>query len=123
MPHITVEYSANILDDVDIKNLLSQVNKFLAGTGLFNLNDIKSRAIEHDMYVIGDGDSARAFVTVNVCILSGRDERVKKQLSDGVLKLLETSFPKTLAEQKASLTVQISEIDKDSYGKLTSYDD
>ena len=121
MPHCVVEYSDNIADDFDIKNLLSQINQYLAGTELFNLNDIKSRAVCHDLYVIGDGDESRSFVTINLSILSGRDEVVKKQLSDGLLRLLEKNFPLTLSKQKASLTVQRSEMDKGSYRRIVSY--
>ena len=122
MPHCILEHSDNIVDQVDFTHLLLDVNELLAGTGLFKLDDIKSRAICHNLYVIGDGAPDRTFVTINICILSGREEVVKIELSNTVLKLLERLFPRTLAETRCSLTVRITDMHRNSYAKTTSYE-
>ena len=77
----------------------------MADTGLFKLRGIKSRVIAHDLFVIGDGAADRTFITMNLCILEGRDDSVKKYISNSLSKLLERYFPKTIAETKCSLTV------------------
>ena len=120
MPHCVLEYSDNIVDQPDFYALLHQVHEFLAGTGMFKLADIKSRVLRHDLFIVGDGSRDRAFVTMNVCIFGGRDEATKAKISNGVLQVLQQHFPKTFAERRCSLTVQISDIDRDSYAKLTS---
>ena len=76
MPHCILEHSNNIVDQPDFHKLLRQVHEFLAGTGLFKQADIKSRVLCHDLFVVGDGARDRAFVTMNVCIFSGRDDVV-----------------------------------------------
>jgi 5-carboxymethyl-2-hydroxymuconate isomerase len=121
MPHCILEYSNNVVDQPDLNELLLQIHEFLAGTGLFKQADIKSRAFCHDLFVVGDGARDRAFVTMNVCIFSGRDDATKAQLSQGVLQVLEQHFPKTLVERRCSITVRITDIHRDSYGKLTGY--
>lgn len=118
MPHCILEYSNNIVDRPDFKILLQEINKYLAGTGLFKLNDIKSRVIGHDLFVVGDGSKDRTFITMNISILSGRDNSIKKDISDSLLKLLAQYFPKTLAVTHCSLTVQITDIQRDSYGRI-----
>lgn len=122
MPHCILEHSDNIVDPVDFRQLLSELNELLAGTGLFKLNDLKSRAICHDLYVIGDGAPDRSFVTVNICALSGRADEVKASITNSVLKLLERFFPRTLAETRCSLTVRITDMHRDSYARAVSYD-
>lgn len=123
MPHCIIEYSDNVVDPVDLKQFMLEINDYLASTGYFKLNDIKTRVLKSEQYVIGDGDPIRTFVTVNLLILSGRDDTVKKELSDGLLKILEKHYPKTVATTKASLTVQITDMHKGSYGRIKSYDD
>ncbi len=120
MPHCILEYSNNIVDQVDFRKLLLEINQFLAETGLFKLSDIKSRVIAHDLFVIGDGAPDRTFITMNLCILEGRDNSVKKDISNSLSKLLERSFPKTIAETKCSLTVRITDMHRESYGKVVS---
>ncbi len=120
MPHCILEHSDNIVDQVDFRKLLSEINQLLAGTGLFKLNDIKSRAVCHELYVTGDGAPDRTFVTANLCILSGRDDTVKKDLSGSILKLLERFLPRTLVETRCSVTVRITDMHRDSYARTVS---
>ncbi len=120
MPHCIIEYSSNISDLPDFTKLLTDVNQMLANTDLFKLNDIKSRIIKHNLYLIGDGDSKRAFVTMNLQILDGRPDDIKVDLSRKALAILKQYFPKTLMHNKASLTVQITDMHRLSYCKEIS---
>ena len=122
MPHCILEYSNNIVDQPDFRKLLLEVHEFLVSTGQFKLADIKSRVLCHDIFVIGDGASDRAFVTMNVCMLGGRDDSVKTTVSKGVLQLLGMHFPRTFAEKRCSITARITDIHRDSYGKMDSFE-
>ena len=121
MPHCILEYSDNIIENPNSHEILGIINKKLAETKLFSLNDIKSRILVHHDFVVGDGDSDRAFVTINLSILSGRNDEIKKKLSDTLLNCLEEYFSESLNKLKLSLTVQISELDKNTYGRLKNY--
>ncbi|NJO88885.1 MAG: hypothetical protein HC831_07950 [Chloroflexia bacterium] len=79
MPHCILEYSNNICEQPNPSFIFNQIHKALFSTGLFDLNDIKSRIIIHNDFLIGDGDIKRAFVTLAVEILSGRDEITKRK--------------------------------------------
>ncbi|MBP1771389.1 MAG: hypothetical protein H6P99_552 [Holophagaceae bacterium] len=127
MPHCILEASGNLLDQPDWAGLLRAVNRTLADTGLFAAADIKSRFLRHEVFVVGDetpGDAEqgpeRAFVTLNVQILSGRSDEVKAQLSEALLPLLAAALPRSLAGQRLSLTVQISDLHRPSYRRQTS---
>ncbi len=121
MPHCVLETSDNILENISKKELLLQINNCLAETGLFNINDIKSRYVVHRDYVIGDADKNRAFVALNVAILSGRSKETKIMISNKCLDLLKSRFKESLKRLKLSLTVQITEMGKESYAKEKSY--
>jgi 5-carboxymethyl-2-hydroxymuconate isomerase len=120
MPHCILEASDNLLDQPDWSGLLRTVNQTLAGTGLFQLADIKSRFLRHGTYAIGDGAPDRAFVTLTVQILDGRADEVKAQLSDLLLEALKPAFPATSAAMRFSLTVQIADLHRPSYRRHTT---
>jgi len=92
----------------------------LVGTGVFNLMDIKSRAVEHDLYVVGDGDTNRAFAALTINIFSGRPDDVKANIAESALQLLKDAFNTTLQEKKCSITVQIGDIHRESYRRIDS---
>jgi 5-carboxymethyl-2-hydroxymuconate isomerase len=121
VPHCIFEYSANIADEPDWPQILKQVHQGLISTGQFVAGDIKSRVIRHDDYRIGNGEDNQSFVTVNLQILDGRSDEIKREISRMALEILVAAFPKSLAEQKCSITVQISEIHRASYQRHVSY--
>jgi 5-carboxymethyl-2-hydroxymuconate isomerase len=120
MPHCILEYSSNINDKINLKKLLHDINTMLAGTGPFNLMDIKSRAVEHDLYVVGDGDPNRAFAGLTISIFSGRPDDVKANITESALQLLKDAFNTTLQEKKCSITVQLVDIHRESYRRINS---
>ena len=120
MPHCILEYSANIVDRPDMARLFNDIHDALMATGVFTLADIKSRAIRHEEYFIGDGDPERAFVTLNVQILVGRSDDVKALITEAATEVLKRAFPESLRQLKCSLTAQVSEIHRGSYRRYLS---
>ncbi|MGD0831892.1 MAG: 5-carboxymethyl-2-hydroxymuconate Delta-isomerase [Terracidiphilus sp.] len=121
MPHCIFEYSANIADDSDWHKIMMKVHETLISTGQFVTMDIKSRVVRHENFVIGDGENNQSFVTLDIRILDGRSDDIKNEITKAALEVLVDEFPKSLAEQKCSITVQISEIHRASYQRHVSY--
>ena len=115
MPHCILEYSANAVDEPDWRETLAALHRVLVATGLFVLDDIKSRVVRQGDFLVGDGRSARAFVALEIQILSGRSDEVKGEICDAALQVLLRAFPQTVASPTTSFTVQISEIHRPSY--------
>lgn len=79
MPHIVVEYTANIRDDAHVPALLRTINATLiAQGGVFPTGGIRSRAIELHDYCVADGTHDDAFVHVTLKIAAGRSDATKK---------------------------------------------
>lgn len=115
MPHLVIEYSAN-LPGFDAAATLAACNDFLAGTGHFAEADIKSRAVRHEHFLVGTASDGRAFVHATLWLLSGRPENVKQALGRGVLEALEATFikPDGLDVQ---LSVQLQDMERSTYAK------
>ncbi len=121
MPHCLLEYSSNIIEKNKSRDALQAIHTALDKTGLFQLADIKSRAVEHKDFFIGDGNESRAFVALTVSILSGRSDETKRSVSSACLEALKKIFSESLSSLKLSITVQIKELDKNSYVREISY--
>jgi 5-carboxymethyl-2-hydroxymuconate isomerase len=121
MPHCIFEYSANVADKPDWPQIIRKLHDSLISTGQFVAGDIKSRVIRHDNFLIGDGQNNQSFVALNLQILAGRSDEFKRGLSQMASEILVLALPKTLAEQKCSITVQVSEIHRASYQRHVTY--
>lgn len=117
MPHLTLEYSANLSDALDPPALLAGINAELAASGHFAEPDIKSRATRLDDYLIGLHNNGRGFVHVRLAILSGRTPEVKKELSAAVLAALQAGVP-AVDGMAIQLSAEIVDLDRPSYAKV-----
>ena len=92
MPHLTIEYSANLAADVDIQALVDGLHEAAIETGVFPLGGIRTRAAARQHYRIADGDPGHAFVHVVLRIAAGRDaatrERAGQHVFDALTRLL-----------------------------------
>jgi len=111
MPHCIIEYAKDIEKSVKPQQMLKAVFQGASQSQLFSKDtDIKTRAIAYDHYQIAD--KKVDFVHVTIKILSGRTLVQRQHLSSLVLsELVALNF------SDSSLTIEIVDIDKDSYEK------
>ncbi|UVL10455.1 5-carboxymethyl-2-hydroxymuconate Delta-isomerase [Pseudomonas rhodesiae] len=117
MPHLHLEYTAN-LTDLAVEKTLLRLNNVLMASGQFGSEfDIKSRALKVESFQVGTSLSPRAFIAVKLSLLSGRSPQVKKQLSESLLAALQdvTEWP---ADMQVQLSVQLVDMDRESYSKV-----
>jgi 5-carboxymethyl-2-hydroxymuconate isomerase len=120
MPHIVLEYSANLELPPDFNQVLLEIHELLPKVGPFDPLSLKGRVIKHEVFRIADGEEKTAFVHLQVAIMEGRSEEVRQTVSSALLKLLETIFDSQLKKQKLSITVEIRELNRNSYSKSSS---
>ncbi|MBB3213897.1 5-carboxymethyl-2-hydroxymuconate isomerase [Herbaspirillum sp. Sphag1AN] len=118
MPHVTLEYTDNLIS-LDTRKILLKLNTALAASGHFEEEDIKSRSIKLDDYVVGTSaeQKTRGFLNVRLAILSGRTDSVKKQLSE--IAIAEArDFCQGYPGMRIQLSVEVVDIDRSAYSKL-----
>lgn len=118
MPHCIIEHSISL----DAQKLLPLVFASVKNSQLFAADgsDIKVRAMAYQHYWVGQnnlghsnvGQSQADFVHVVLKILSGRTTEQKQQLAQFVLTAL-----LQLQHQGCSYTVEVVDMDRDSYAK------
>jgi len=112
MPHCIIEFSNALKKQIDIETLMDKVTEGSLTSGLFEAKDVKTRAIGFD-YFQSAGQSEQAdFIHVEVKLLAGRNKLQRKLLSKSVLDAI-----LSLNLNKISITVEINDIDTQSYAK------
>lgn len=117
MPHIVIEYSGNLIEKSINSDHLRDLHSLLIEVGPFKLNDIKSRAIKHDTYCVSDGADENAFIHLQLAILPGRSVETKRIVTERLLQYLKEKFVRSSAVLKCSYSVEIRELDLDTYAK------
>jgi 5-carboxymethyl-2-hydroxymuconate isomerase len=84
MPHIIVEYSGNLREQMNVSGLIDRVHEVALDTGVFPLGGLRTRASERSHYRIADGHPDNAFVHVVLRIGHGRDLATKQQAAQSV---------------------------------------
>ena len=108
MPHLTLEYTANL--DFEIQPLLARLHSELVATGAINLKGLKSRTVRHSDYRIADGNPDYALVHVNLLIREGRPPEVRKDIAERIMAVLKETFGDRFESSHLSLSVDIKEM-------------
>ena len=113
MPHIIVEYAEQLANDEQIAGLLQSVHQSVTESGLFEASHIKTRAYPFRLYTHAGGNDP--YIHIQARIKSGRNADNKKHLAEAILAGLSTlNIPASV------MTVEIIDMDRDSYAKYTS---
>jgi len=117
MPHLVLEYSANVPDEPDFDIVLRRLHEAMTTAGPFDLANVKSRAVRHERFRVADGAPDRAFVHLTVSVLAGRDGAALRSTAEALLAVLRESFPRARAERRCDLILEIREMRRDLYSK------
>jgi 5-carboxymethyl-2-hydroxymuconate isomerase len=111
MPHLTVEYSANLKRQVDILKLVETVHQAALRTGVFEVAAVRTRAAGRDYYAIADGHPDNAFVAISVRVAPGRPpetrRRVGQEIFDATCEFLKNVYKTT----PLAISLEVQEID------------
>lgn len=111
MPHVIVEYSANLEPDVSVRRLVDALHRAALDTGVFPLGGLRTRAERRDVYAIADGDPDNAFVAVLARIGQGRDDATRLRVARDLMRVLEAETAEVFRARGLGLTVEVQVID------------
>jgi len=115
MPHLILEYSANLLPAFEPKQALHRMNTVLLASGEFVPDHIKSRALRVDDFLVGD-EAPGGFLHASLHLLSGRDDRTKLRLTEGLVAALRSCVTPAI-QQRVQITAEACDMDRSSYSK------
>lgn len=117
MPHLTLEYSSNVVIDADLVSLFADLHDILEQTGGVRRDNCKSRARMADDFLVGSGGRRDAFVHLDIRLLDGRSVDVRQRIARQARDVLTTRFAKSATALDLQVTVEVREIDRRFYSK------
>ncbi len=115
MPHLTIEYTANIEAAADMPGLCQRLCSVLttlkddAGGPLFPVAGTRVMARPAAHFAVADGQPDRAFIFILARITAGRTAGLKQRAGDALLAAAQAHLAPVFAAQALGLTLQIDE--------------
>ena len=116
MPRIIVDYSSNVKEEIG-NDFFAKCHQIFVDTGRFQIEDLKSRAIKHNNFRIADGAEDKAFISIHLRIMEGREEAFRTDLANFIMIYAKAYFKRSIEELDLNLTCYVSEITKATYVK------
>ena len=111
MPHLIVEYSANLDADLAPPALAAAIHAAALETGVFPIGGCRTRLARREVYVIGDGHADNRFIHVQARIGAGRSAEVRQKAAEHIFARLKAVTADIYAKAPLGLTLEVVEID------------
>ena len=111
MPHLMIDYSANVEPDVDMGALCDTLRDVAASIDEFPLAGVKVRAVRVDHYSIADGNPEHGFIDISVRIREGRDMETKQNAAQKIFDAANEFVADLMQRQSLALSLELRDID------------
>ena len=126
MPHLKIEYTANLDQHADIGALCTALSHTLVtltdanGVLVFPLYGTRVLAYPAAQYAVADGEQGRAFVYMNMRVTPGRSDELVTAVGDAVLAAANAHLAPLLDKLPLRLTLHIDATPPAYEGKFSS---
>ncbi len=111
MPHILIEYSANVVDHHDVDALVTTIHEAAEATGIGPLGGLRTRAVAREKYRIADGHPNNAMIAIVARVGPGREPDEKVAFIATVLDAAEARIAADDGPLAIAWSMEIQEID------------
>jgi 5-carboxymethyl-2-hydroxymuconate isomerase len=117
MPHLAIEYSANLRPGGDIAGLLPKLARCLVefradGKPVYPAGGVRVRAYEASDYCIAGGLPDAGFVHATLKIGRRRTPETVRATGDALFEIVKAHFAPLMAKQGLALSLYIDEVDE-----------
>lgn len=109
MPHLIVEYSANIEERIALDALLDKLHTCALATGVFPLGGLRIRAHRADAYRIADKAPENGFVHLTALIGHGRPLDVQQRAGEALFAVVTEHLAVLYAESPLAISLNVQE--------------
>ncbi len=111
MPHLIIEYSANIESRMDLDGLLDKLHAAALETGVFPRGGLRVRAFRADRYRIADCYDDNAYVHVTAMIGHGRPLDVRERAGQHLFGCITAHLADLFDASPLAISFNIQEFD------------
>jgi 5-carboxymethyl-2-hydroxymuconate isomerase len=115
MPHVTIQYTANLDPEAKMDALCATLAEVICaqrdgdGARLYPIGGTRVLAYPAGTFAVADGAPDRAFVYLNVRIAPGREPARVKATGEALIAAVRSHFETLFASRPLGITLQIDE--------------
>ena len=114
MPHLVIEYTANLETEGDLPGLVRAAAAILVkqrheDRPVYPIGGVRVRALRLDTWCMADGAADYAFVHARLTVGSGRPEAVRKATGDALFDCMKAHFADLYARRLLALSLEMGE--------------
>jgi 5-carboxymethyl-2-hydroxymuconate isomerase len=113
MPHLNIEYSANLEEVLDVQALVDRIHETALETGIFPLGGVRTRAEARKYYRIANGNPHAGYIHLMVRIGAGRDVETRRRAGDRIFGALCDFMDELYRSRPLALSFELHEIPPD----------
>lgn len=111
MPHIHIDYSANLETRLDVAGLCRLLRDAAVATGVLPSEGLRVRAIKADHVVIADGNPDHAYLDISIRLRGGRSAEAKARATAAIFAAAEAYCAGVMATTSLMLSMEMRDID------------
>ncbi|MFS2123687.1 5-carboxymethyl-2-hydroxymuconate Delta-isomerase [Pseudomonas sp. Pseusp97] len=112
MPHITIDYTANLTDDLQPLGLPRKLHEAAQALGVFPINGLRTFARVIEEYRVGANTKNEAFINIQIRIAPGRPEELRQRIVDTLFATAEQTLATLIEKRPIGLQLEITEFDR-----------
>ncbi|MEP9317824.1 5-carboxymethyl-2-hydroxymuconate Delta-isomerase [Pseudomonas sp. LABIM340] len=112
MPHIAIDYTANLADDLASLGFAQKLHEAAQSLGVFPINGLRTFARAIGEYRVGANSKNEAFINIQVRIAPGRPEELRQRIVDTLFATAEQTLAALIEKRPIGLQLEITELDR-----------
>ena len=116
MPHIHLETTADLDENVNVPDILEALTVALSSHETIPSKSVKAFHTLRSVWVMGEGAPA-GFAHCEIAVLEGRPLDLKQKIATSMMAVMRDQFSESLSAEAVSVTLELREMDKDTYQK------
>lgn len=120
MPHLIIDYSANMETRCDIAQLCDHMRRTMLETGVFPEAGIRVRAFRANHCSVADGDNRHGYIDMQLRIGAGRNAETRAQAAQSLFDAASDFLDAAFAADPLALSLSLEEITSETSHKRNS---
>jgi len=117
MPHLIIEYSSNLENDIDFSELVRVMHETAVSIEALPIGGIRTRAVQRDNFRVADGHPDNGFINTTLRIAEGRSFEVQKGAGATLFAALKDFVAGAYQRRPLALSLEIQKIDPETRWK------
>jgi 5-carboxymethyl-2-hydroxymuconate isomerase len=111
VPHLLIEYSANLDPQIQIRALIDKLHTTAIATGVFPVGGARTRAMRRELFRVADGNVNNAFVHLTMRVGHGRSVETRRAAAEAIFAALVEHLDPIYQCTPLAISAEMQEID------------